>query len=151
MPSRGRAKAEECSNWSRIFPGDTYRAVYTVRFADVIYVLHAFQKKSTKGIATAATDIAMIRARLRLAHPDYADKDEDRNDRTSITRGSGNVFADLGLPDAAERQTKTRLALALNRIIKNQGAQASRCRPFARCAPAQGFGAGQLPARWLFG
>jgi predicted XRE-type DNA-binding protein len=39
----------------------------------------------------------------------------------SITRGSGNVFADLGLADARERQTKTRLALALNRIIKDQG------------------------------
>lgn len=40
---------------------------------------------------------------------------------TSITHGTGNVFADLGLPDAGERQTKTRLALALNRIIKDQG------------------------------
>jgi predicted XRE-type DNA-binding protein len=40
---------------------------------------------------------------------------------TNITRGTGNVFADLGLPDAGERQTKTRLALALNRIIKEQG------------------------------
>jgi phage-related protein len=53
------------------FSGDTYRAVYTVRFAEVIYVLHAFQKKSTKGIATAKADIAMIKARLRLAHQDY--------------------------------------------------------------------------------
>ena len=39
---------------------------------------------------------------------------------TNITRGTGNVFADLGLADAGERQTKTRLALALNRIIKDQ-------------------------------
>jgi predicted XRE-type DNA-binding protein len=38
-----------------------------------------------------------------------------------ITRGTGNVFADLGLPDARDRQTKTRLALALNHIIKDQG------------------------------
>jgi phage-related protein len=53
------------------FSGDTYRAVYTVRFAGVIYVLHAFQKKSTKGKATAATDAAMIKARLRLAREDY--------------------------------------------------------------------------------
>jgi phage-related protein len=53
------------------FSGDTYRAAYTVRFADVIYVLHAFQKKSTKGISTAATDIAMIKARLRLAQEDH--------------------------------------------------------------------------------
>ena len=40
---------------------------------------------------------------------------------SAITRGSGNVFADLGLPDPGERQTKTRLALALNRIIKARG------------------------------
>ena len=39
----------------------------------------------------------------------------------AITHGSGNVFADLGLPDPGERQTKTRLALALNRIIKARG------------------------------
>jgi len=38
-----------------------------------------------------------------------------------ITRGTGNVFADLGFADAGERQTKARLALALNRIIKDQG------------------------------
>lgn len=37
-----------------------------------------------------------------------------------ITRGTGNVFADLGLPDPTDRQTKTRLALAINRIIKDQ-------------------------------
>jgi phage-related protein len=52
--------------------GDTYRAVYTVRFGDVIYVLHAFQKKSTRGIKTAATDSAMIKARLKLAQADHA-------------------------------------------------------------------------------
>ena len=56
------------------FDGDTFRAVYTVRFADVIYVLHAFQKKSTKGIATAKTDVAMIKARLKLAQADYAER-----------------------------------------------------------------------------
>jgi predicted XRE-type DNA-binding protein len=39
----------------------------------------------------------------------------------SITRGTSNIFADLGLADAGERQTKTRLAVALNRIIKDQG------------------------------
>lgn len=53
------------------YSGDTYRAVYAVRFAEVIYVLHAFQKKSTRGIATAGTDIAMVKARLRLAGEDY--------------------------------------------------------------------------------
>jgi len=44
--------------------GDTWRAVYTVRFAEAIYVLHAFQKKSKSGIATTKRDIELIRRRL---------------------------------------------------------------------------------------
>ena len=47
--------------------GDTFRAVYTVRFASAVYVLHAFQKKSKSGVATPATDIRMIEQRLREA------------------------------------------------------------------------------------
>ncbi|MGE0290092.1 MAG: type II toxin-antitoxin system RelE/ParE family toxin [Bradyrhizobium sp.] len=47
--------------------GDTYRAVYTVRFEGVLYVLHAFQKKSTSGIATPQRHIELIRQRLRDA------------------------------------------------------------------------------------
>ncbi len=47
--------------------GDTYRAVYTVRFADVVYVLHAFQKKSPRGVRTAGGDVALIGTRLKAA------------------------------------------------------------------------------------
>jgi phage-related protein len=53
------------------FDGDTYRAVYTVRFRHVVYVLHAFQKKSPRGIRTARTDIELIARRLRIAREDY--------------------------------------------------------------------------------
>jgi phage-related protein len=53
------------------FDGDTYRAVYTVKFAGVIYVLHAFQKKSKKGIATPQRDIDLVRARLKRAEEHY--------------------------------------------------------------------------------
>jgi phage-related protein len=49
------------------FEGDTYRAVYTVRFEGVLYVLHAFQKKSTRGIATPQRHLDLIRQRLRDA------------------------------------------------------------------------------------
>ena len=49
------------------FDGDTYRAVYTVKLAGVVYVLHAFQKKSKKGIATPKQDIELIEARLKRA------------------------------------------------------------------------------------
>lgn len=52
--------------------GDTYRAVYTVRFALAIYVLHVFQKKSKRGIATPATDLQLIKSRLQAAAGDYA-------------------------------------------------------------------------------
>jgi phage-related protein len=55
------------------FDGDTYRAVYTVRFKDVIYVLHAFQKKSPKGIRTAQTDVQQVARRLKVAKQDYED------------------------------------------------------------------------------
>jgi phage-related protein len=51
--------------------GDTYRAVYTVRFAGVIYVLHAFQKKSKKGSETPKHDIEVIRTRLKVAEAHY--------------------------------------------------------------------------------
>ncbi|MBI3705006.1 MAG: type II toxin-antitoxin system RelE/ParE family toxin [Rhizobiales bacterium] len=51
--------------------GNTYRAVYAVRFREVIYVLHAFQKKSPKGINTARTDIDLIARRLKAAQQDY--------------------------------------------------------------------------------
>ena len=56
------------------YDGDTFRALYTVRFAEAVYVLHAFQKKSTHGIATRQSDIALIRERLRLAQSDYEER-----------------------------------------------------------------------------
>jgi phage-related protein len=49
------------------FDGDTFRAVYTVRFAGVVYVLHAFQKKSRSGIATPRHEIELIGKRLKRA------------------------------------------------------------------------------------
>jgi phage-related protein len=49
----------------------TYRAVYTVKFKGVIYVLHAFQKKSKKGIATPKQDIDLITKRLQQAQEHY--------------------------------------------------------------------------------
>lgn len=51
--------------------GDAYRAVYTVRFKEVIYVLHAFQKKSPKGIKTADIDVNLVERRLKVAQRDY--------------------------------------------------------------------------------
>ena len=47
--------------------GGTYRAVYTVKFAEAVFVLHCFQKKSKRGIATPNEDIDIIHARLKIA------------------------------------------------------------------------------------
>jgi phage-related protein len=51
--------------------GDTYRAVYTVKFAKAVYVLHVFQKKSKRGIATPRPDMSLIHERLRTAETHY--------------------------------------------------------------------------------
>ena len=51
--------------------GNTFRAVYTVRFEGAVYVLHAFQKKSPKGIKTAQTDVELVGRRLKSAKENY--------------------------------------------------------------------------------
>ena len=53
------------------FDGNTFRAVYTVRFAGAVYVLHAFQKKSKHGIATPKAELDLIEQRLKRAKEDY--------------------------------------------------------------------------------
>ncbi len=55
------------------FNTDTYRAIYTVRFQEAVYVLHVFQKKSRQGIQTPAKDIELVRARLKQAEVMYAE------------------------------------------------------------------------------
>lgn len=51
--------------------GNAYRALYTVRFREVVYVLHAFQKKSPSGIRTARRDVELVAQRLKVARGDY--------------------------------------------------------------------------------
>lgn len=53
------------------FDGDTYRAVYTVRFPGAVYMLHAFQKKSKRGSAVPKPDLVLIEQRLKRAREDY--------------------------------------------------------------------------------
>ena len=56
------------------FAGDAYRAVYTVKFSDAIYVLHAFQKKSKQGIKTPKKELDLIKERLSRAEEDHASR-----------------------------------------------------------------------------
>ena len=53
------------------YRGDTYRAVYAVRFEGSVYVLHAFQKKSPSGIRTARREVELIMQRLNEARRDF--------------------------------------------------------------------------------
>jgi phage-related protein len=61
------------------FDGDTYRAIYTVKFKGVVYVLHSFQKKSKHGIATPQQDIDLIKKRLQYAESDYLQETAQKN------------------------------------------------------------------------
>jgi phage-related protein len=67
MPSHGKEKEPAVEDHR----GDTYRAIYTLRFTDAVYVLHAFQKKSKSGIKTDQTDVKLIAERLKRAKIDY--------------------------------------------------------------------------------
>jgi phage-related protein len=63
------------------FDGDTYRAVYAVRFTEAVYVLHCFQKKSKSGAATPKQDINLIQQRIRLAeqkHRTWQEKQKEK-------------------------------------------------------------------------
>ena len=62
--------------------GDTFRMVYTVRFAGAVYALHAFQKKSKKGIKTPQFELEIVRKRLKEAEEDYAKRGRQEESRT---------------------------------------------------------------------
>ena len=53
------------------YDGDTYRAVYTVRFAEAVFVLHCYQKKSRRGAETPKSDVGLIKRRLKAAEELY--------------------------------------------------------------------------------
>ena len=59
------------------YKGDTYRAVYTVKFVRKICVLHVFQKKAKRGIATPKQELEVVRGRLKLAERLFAGKDKE--------------------------------------------------------------------------
>jgi hypothetical protein len=68
--SRGKAKGREFwKSWKVIEATPT--ELYTVRFESAAYVLHAFQKKSPKGIRTAQSDVEFVSRRLKVANEDY--------------------------------------------------------------------------------
>jgi phage-related protein len=65
------------------FDGNTFRAVYTIRLRGVIYLLHAFQKKSRKGIKTPLNEMEKIKSRLKDAEVLHQIAMEGKNEKTS--------------------------------------------------------------------
>ncbi len=105
------------------FDGDTYRAVYTVRFREAVYVLHAFKKKSKRGIKTPQTDISIdqasiARCRARSCIAFYGAEAMKR--KIKVEAGSGNIFADLGLPDAETHFLKAQIVAEIYRLTNQR-------------------------------
>ena len=63
------------------FAGDTWRAIYTVRFQGAVYVLHAFQKKSKSGASTPKKEINLVHQRLAAAQRDYESRQKTNEDQ----------------------------------------------------------------------
>jgi predicted XRE-type DNA-binding protein len=91
----------------------------------LIYVLHAFQKKSKKDVATPKQTIELVKSRLRGRQRGLPGT-QGRGTQAMTTRrrkvevGSGDIFADLGLPDAANMLLKSTIAIELHRLIKQR-------------------------------
>ena len=111
----------------------TYRTMYTVEFEEVIYVLHAFQKKSKTGIKTPKADIDLVEQRLKELEQKYqewtksqlrvrkmAKKKQRSIEEIECEASSGNVFADLGIENPEEELTKAKLVWEIEQIIKKR-------------------------------
>jgi predicted XRE-type DNA-binding protein len=99
--------------------GNAYRAVYTVRYADAIYVLHAFQKKVQEGPRDAEGGNGFDR--------ETSERLDQGKGRTTMTKRPAardqtrNVWLQLGFPDAEEHYLKAELVLRLDKAIKSLG------------------------------
>ena len=111
------------------FQGDTYRAVYTVRFSGWVYVLHCFQKKAKSGIRTPKMDIDLnqgpsedgtvgIRGGQQEGPSRSEAMKQPKESIEEVIESSGNVYADLGYAEAGEMQRKAQLAAEIARVIK---------------------------------
>ena len=103
--------------------GNAYRAVYTVRFEKAVYVLMRFRRsrrpESEPRSAMSISSPNGSRPPPETMRNTMASRNAEGR-REAVTRGTGNVFADLGFPDAAERQAKLRLAYALNQVLEER-------------------------------
>lgn len=118
------------------YDGDTYRAVYTVKFAGMVYVLDVFQKKSKQGSRTAkaryrAHQVAAEISRTRLCETETARKDslitlDGQSNVMTHRKTTSNVFKDIGLPNAEEHALKADLVIKLAKLIELKGLTQSK-------------------------
>jgi phage-related protein/predicted XRE-type DNA-binding protein len=104
----------------------TFRTVYTIKIGEIVYVPHAFCKKSKSGIATPKKEIDLILRRLKTAETHHKEPmviAKVRRRKTTyvggekIVRGSGNVYADLGLPNAGDLLARAQLLDAIRAVV----------------------------------
>ncbi|MBI3211674.1 MAG: XRE family transcriptional regulator [Simkania negevensis] len=101
----------------------TYRVVYTVEFQSFVFVLYAFQKKSKTGIATPKQEIELIKKRLKDAsqfHKNIKENKKIMKKKIEYEESSGNVFADLEVPNPEEALAKAKVARKIRNIIKKK-------------------------------
>ncbi len=98
------------------FKSDAFRVVYVVQLADDIWVVHAFQKKSTQGVKTPKHEIDLIKDPFEETEGDVGMKKE----KLEVLRGSGNVFRDLGHKNADAEQFKAILAAEIIKAIDRE-------------------------------
>lgn len=101
------------------FDGNAYRAVYAVRFREAVYVLHAFKKKSKRGAQTPKPDIAdkaTARRGGRRSRQAIWQGQQAMSRAMKIEADGGNIFADLGLPDAGTHLLKAEIVSEIYRL-----------------------------------
>ena len=106
--------------------GDTFRTVYTMRFIEIIVVLHAFQKKSKRGICTPKPDIDLIRSRLKMAETIYKELKKKeakmtKNKEKDHEVTTNNIFAALDRETSDELLARAQLLDQVSSLIKRSG------------------------------
>lgn len=125
--------------------GDTYRAVYTVRFAGRVYVLHAFQKKSKTGMKTPKADINLINSRLKRAqdeHGEWLTRQKETKRHAKNDRCGGKQRQCLrrhGPAESRRASCESRSCDSCCRSHSRATTHSSGCSPHAEDRPTESF------------
>lgn len=115
MPSRSQGIGSGVIEIALRYASDAYRTVGAVQLGEKIYMLHAFQKKSKKGIATPKQDVDLTGSVTRKQRRGQKMKNDNQ---PAFEEGSGNVFADLGLDDSGDLFARAKIGFHVYQILK---------------------------------